>query len=480
MISTVEDLLKVIVLTSKAHIPLLLCAHRGLGKTTVMRDLCKNPGTKYADARVLLWGTSDIVDFVNFRGSQVEPSDLRGFPFLSEINGEKVTKYARQEEMPGGAGRGEKGILFLDELFRAPDDVRHCMMQVLETEYNFQTGEFYHRIGEHIFPSEWYVHAATNPPRDTQNYSQVGGEDQALLSRLCNVIYSPDFSKYAEEFHHYIKSKYNQNSDKLDDFMLFVNSTSQYLLGEIGNSNIDLAPIDPCPRSNEMVARVILANDILKFDDRILMEVLGGIVGSAAASSFSNFSPEIRPIDIIKLGRIAYQDKLSTIDINLLRTVISCISYNFQIIDTLVVEDLETSNQYKSNVCIFLGDCCELLNRRDVRDVVFMVINKLLRHDFEISWEGNGNKSMINALSQIIGEAESLTFWENIGSTIDNTCHKSYRSWISALIDEINKENKKHGGISSLGKIFLQVTNNRYKMKKMEEDLDNISDEEKQ
>lgn len=175
-INNIQAILKVAHLAQDA---VLLEGKHGIGKSAIIQQFADN---------------NDMYMFPLFLSTQ-ETGDLIGIPSEIVVDGHKVTQWSkpiwlnRMEEM---AKSGKHCVLFLDELNRAPLDVRQSALQlVLEG-----------KIHEHALPRvnglKSLVIAAINPSDDYQ----VQELDPALLDRfLClNVeVSAKDWLKYARE-----------------------------------------------------------------------------------------------------------------------------------------------------------------------------------------------------------------------------------------------------------------------------------------
>ena len=117
--------------------------------------------------------------------SHQEVGDLIGIPKIVEMDGEFITAWSKPiwfQRMEKAAKEGLHCVLFLDELNRAPIDVRQSALQlVLER-----------KIHEHELPSvkgqRTLVVAAINP----SDAYQVDELDDALLDRFCHITVEAD------------------------------------------------------------------------------------------------------------------------------------------------------------------------------------------------------------------------------------------------------------------------------------------------
>jgi hypothetical protein len=165
---------------------ILMVGQMGIGKTQIVEQVVNelavelgNFGTKSFD----LTNPKDIetlrenFGFVDLRLATQEPADLVGYPFLLDKISKlfkkayKVLSHAQPEWFPE---EGTRGILFLDELNRAPTDVRQAIFQLVKER----------RLHTHNLPKGWFIVAAINP--DNGQY-QVETLDKAMFRRFCVI-----------------------------------------------------------------------------------------------------------------------------------------------------------------------------------------------------------------------------------------------------------------------------------------------------
>lgn len=141
----------------QVNVPVLLVGTMGVGKSQIMAQIAKELG----------------INLIDLRLAQQESGDLIGLPYK---NGDNNTHWARPEWWPK---EGTRGILFLDEINRAPNDVRQAVFQLVLDR----------RLHTHVLPDGWFVAAAMNP--DNGNY-QVETLDPAMCRRFCTIPVDPD------------------------------------------------------------------------------------------------------------------------------------------------------------------------------------------------------------------------------------------------------------------------------------------------
>lgn len=112
------------------------------------------------------------VGFIDLRLAQQEPGDLIGIPYQKEGR----TYWAKPSWFPE---EGTKGVLFLDEINRAPSDVRQAVFQLVLDK----------KMHTHTLPVGWVIISAMNPSNGTY---QVEDLDPAMIRRFSTVVLEPD------------------------------------------------------------------------------------------------------------------------------------------------------------------------------------------------------------------------------------------------------------------------------------------------
>ena len=65
----------------------LLLGERGIGKSSIVRELAFDTAPEFAKLRQELWGDGEPVGFINLRGSLHEAADFTGLPYIVGLNG---------------------------------------------------------------------------------------------------------------------------------------------------------------------------------------------------------------------------------------------------------------------------------------------------------------------------------------------------------------------------------------------------------
>jgi MoxR-like ATPase len=331
-ISTIKE---AVLICRDANITPFVWGHRGLGKSSLVKQIAEDNG----------WG------FIDLRCSQLEASDIRGLPDRGEDN---RTHYLPPADMPiadmsadqvflklaevlgidakGTDGvdtagklaasiakkldgtnldllrryenlrqalqpRFERGILFLDEVNRAQDDVLQAIFQLVLDR----------RVGQYVLPPGWCVVAAGN---FTEGYRVGGFDDPAFLNRFCHLTLSGGETTL-EEWVNYMASVHGGDAT---DVIEFASQNTKHLDGDIkGEMGFS---VQPSRRGWEMVTRVMKVVKEGKYSESAKIEVYAGLLGRELAQSFSRYSCPVKPRELINNGVKAYESKLKKLDRN--------------------------------------------------------------------------------------------------------------------------------------------------------------------
>ncbi|WP_444932972.1 ATP-binding protein [Microbulbifer sp. JTAC008] len=135
----------------------------GIGKSSIVLNLCQERG----------------LDFVDLRLSQLMPSDLRGIP----VPGKGATHWFPPSFLPTQGA----GVLFMDELNMAPPALQGVAQQLILDR----------RVGDYQLPEDWVVWAAGNTKSDRAAVYEMPAPLANRFLHL-NVAESlDDFKQYA-------------------------------------------------------------------------------------------------------------------------------------------------------------------------------------------------------------------------------------------------------------------------------------------
>ncbi len=214
-------------------VPTLMVGTMGVGKSQIVSQ-----------------ATQELEGFrlIDLRLAQMESGDLIGLPYQEAGK----TLWARPSWWPN---EGDKCIILLDELNRAPTDVRQAVFQLVLDR----------RLHTHILPKNCYVHAAVNP--DNGNY-QVETLDIAMMRRFCVLEVTPDVDTWLA---------WAKGQGKIDNTLTEFINTNRGLLFQPEEIKFD---VKPTPDSYRMLNTLMQAGVIAKENQ---MEIFRGLIGKEAS-----------------------------------------------------------------------------------------------------------------------------------------------------------------------------------------------------
>lgn len=265
--------------------------------------------------------------------SHQEVGDLIGIPHTIDRDGLTITTWSMPiwlQRMHTAAAQGKHSVLFLDELNRAPIDVRQSALQlVLERQ-----------IHEHILPTvngvRTLVVAAINPASDYQ----VDELDPALLDRFLHVTVEADIKAFLS---------WGRK-----------NSVNQIVLDYLGEypDRLHWSPADggigATPRSWTKLGHFL--DNVEQIPEEILFQIMKGKVGTEIASQFysffKNYVDVVKAEDIEKLVR-ENQDSITSVE-ELAELVADRMSKAEAIQKTEMAHQLASRNMKKDDILPFL------------------------------------------------------------------------------------------------------------------------------
>ena len=220
--------------------PLMLWGAPGVGKSSVLRELCQQLG----------------IGFVDVRLAQREPVDLRGLP----VPEDDQVRWLLSSEWP--RDKNSRGIILFDELTAAD---RTLQVAAYEFILDRRLGDLYQ------VPDGWLICAAGNRSEDRAVAMTLSS---ALANRFCHLELKPDLEQWIGwarscALHH--------------DVISFLRFRPQYFFNMDGN----LERGWPSPRSWERVATLLTHGQNLSGASQGLM--IQGLVGQGAGIEFLAF-----------------------------------------------------------------------------------------------------------------------------------------------------------------------------------------------
>ena len=320
---------KIIELCLKADVPFWLWGDAGIGKSELVRQICEKLDIKFIP---LYLATQEV-------------SDLIGIPKVIQTNGNMYTAWAAPEWFPQ---KDEPTLVFLDELNRAPRDVTQAI-------FPFVTKE--RRIHTHILPAQGRIGAASNPPEQNFDVRKINTE-KSFMTRFCHINVENERSETISYF----------KLIGLDKIASYVENSSIHLSNKIESKIEGIY----CPRTLEMMGKIVNIADILQPDTDTLILALSGCVGFAGATDFIQWS---RNINIVT-AKMIIEGKVSATEITTLkRTDIVRIVHDLK----AIIEKTQPTDVYIKNVIIFLSSI-------DEGDILTGFLSVISKNDKIKSW----------------------------------------------------------------------------------------------
>jgi len=226
---------KALIACMAAKQPVVLWGPPGIGKSQVVQQTAKAQGMVCQDVRAVL----------------LDPVDLRGLPAL---NGDGRAHWATPDFLP----REGTGVLFLDELNRAPTLVQNACFQLILDR----------KLGEYELPEDWRVVAACNRESDGGGVTRMS---QALANRFVHLNLEADLDDWCRW----------AIGAGIEPMVIAFLRFRPELLHQFSRDEHAF----PTPRSWEFVSRVVAQNTAQDIE----LALVAGTVGHAAAVEFIAF-----------------------------------------------------------------------------------------------------------------------------------------------------------------------------------------------
>ena len=197
----------------------------------------------------------------------LEGPDFMGLPDKDREKG--ITRYLAPQFLPTvqAVGEGifsEKGLLVLEEINRVPSDTTSVLYPLLLER----------KINGHMLAPGWKIGVTMNP--DTMNYS-VNSLDDAMLDRFVAIDVIANLEDYID---------YSLRNDPNDDVLAFLEACPDLLLIVKKSADSTATSKAPTPRGWTKVQELL---NNCKLSDKLMTELIAGILGPETASSFYGF-----------------------------------------------------------------------------------------------------------------------------------------------------------------------------------------------
>ncbi len=228
-----------------------LISERGVGKTSAYQQCAVELG----------------IDYMGLYAAALEGPDFMGLPDKDREKG--ITRYLAPQFLPTVQAVKEglfaaKGILVLEEINRVPSDTTSVLYPLLLER----------KINGHSLAPGWRIGVTMNP--DTMNYS-VSSLDDAMLDRFISIEITADLEDYIE---------YSIINHPNDNVLSFLQACPDMLLVVKKAADSTALSKSPTPRGWTKVQELM---NNCKLSERLMRQLIAGIVGPEAAASFYGF-----------------------------------------------------------------------------------------------------------------------------------------------------------------------------------------------
>lgn len=247
----------------KANLPVFIWGGAGIGKSAVINQ--------YADMVYPLTPTArkaGLVNHIDIRLSQMEPTDVRGIPVpvTDEITGVTTVVWAIPEFLP--TDPNWVGVIAFDEMNSAMPVVLAAAYQIILDR----------KIGEYVFPVGAFICAAGNRDGD-------GGVTFEMPSPLSNRFVHIEMKANLKDWINGFAIPNMINTDVI----AFLKYAERFFCTYDPQ---DPSPSFATPRTWNYVAELLTSNSTsmsTKSEKRVLFTMIGGTVGEGVASEFKTF-----------------------------------------------------------------------------------------------------------------------------------------------------------------------------------------------
>ena len=241
-----SDLISSLKLLITLKRPSFITGDAGVGKSRIVRQVAGELGLQLIDVRAVL----------------LDPVDIRGLP---HVNGDGRAHWAIPDFLP----RDGEGVIFLDELNRAPQLTQNaCLQLALERQ-----------VGEYHLPDGWSVLAVGNP--DT--HRGVTRMSEALANRFVHLSAEADVDDW---------TRWAIGADVRPELIAFIRFRPE-LLHSYDPKSTEKAY--PSPRSWEFVSQILNASP----DPSVEHALYAGTVGEGPAGELKGFLDVYRQLPSI-------------------------------------------------------------------------------------------------------------------------------------------------------------------------------------
>lgn len=266
-----SDAYKIVKGAVKSQIPVMLWGPPGIGKSSIIHQIASETSNKVIDLRL----------------AQLEPTDLRGVPMPNRDSGraewflpafwptpatEDTTRTVVAEDgttsqvpVKAGCCVDGPGVIFLDEIEKAPVSVKNASLQLVLDRM----------VGTYKLPDDWAIVCAGNREEDGA-FSQPLGS--ALSNRMIHLEVEPDVDAWAT---------WAREHDVSEDIIGFLHFKPELLY------KLTEEHAFPTPRSWVIGSKLISSVK----SNRDQKELLASAVGRGASQEYTVWANVYRSVD---------------------------------------------------------------------------------------------------------------------------------------------------------------------------------------
>jgi MoxR-like ATPase len=290
-----KELLRDLVEAEDQGVPLLIWGAPGIGKTKIIEAIAKEYHGPQArnERRIIDYDlmTMNPEDF--FLPGEAKDPEGRGTGKSTRMPEEtlpvyKIGEKGGDEKANGPDGKG--GILFFDELARAPERVQNVCLKLIDER----------KLGNYMLGSKWVIVAAANREQDDE--TGTFRFSSTLGNRFAQYNFHPKF----EEWEKWASSAKTEKGDpvvmpEILAFLRFNHADYWYKLDTETAGSVN--PVFASPRSWTNASKKIAerANRLEKQGKKIsigeIETIVSGLVGKSEASALVGFIDLMKKID---------------------------------------------------------------------------------------------------------------------------------------------------------------------------------------
>lgn len=264
-----SDAVELVNTSIEQRIPVMMWGPPGIGKSSIVHQIAKSANMIMVDVRL----------------AQLEPTDIRGVPMPNretnrahwylpsfwpqraesnttrkvEVANDKTGKTTTKTvEVEAGCGVDGPGIVFLDEIEKAPISVKNASLQLVLDR----------RIGDYKLPDDWAIVCAGNREEDGAFSAPLGS---ALENRMIHLAIEPDVDSWAS---------WARENGVHEDIIGYLYFRNEHLYKRTEDHAF------PTPRSWAMGSDLIKAAK----NDKQKKQLLSAAIGAAVAQEYKVWS----------------------------------------------------------------------------------------------------------------------------------------------------------------------------------------------